>query len=200
MRKPAISLAACVVLVVAAAGCSPSEPRAEQTIDALIVGSPTPLSLADTGFLTNIDEAQAVFAQLLGTFWDSYNDLAEDASPAERQRWLDSSTESTEAMSAELNRLEIDLFLTESAELRETFAPYLLQWVAVIQSLEVVQEGVRENDQTLRDSGAAAYARDIAAVADADFERVARVVRQLEPGAARDFLESQNLNPAEFGL
>ena len=101
---------------------------------------------------------------------------------------------------AELERLEIDLFLTESQDLRNTFAPYLGLWRTVHDSLIQVRDGVEDDDAGAQRDGADFYAQQIAAVAQADFDRVAQAVEQLDPDTAREFLEAEGLNPQDFGL
>ena len=198
-----LSLAAWGLLVVASVACSPAPPTAEQTFDALVVGSPTPLSLADNGFLDNIDQAQQDFAGELDTFWDGYNGFVSEGAAGdstERERFLDDSEDVISRVDAELERLEIDLFLTESQDLRNTFAPYLGLWRTVHDSLIQVRDGVEDDDAGAQRDGADFYAQQIAAVAQADFDRVAQAVEQLDPDTAREFLEAEGLNPQDFGL
>ena len=200
MVNRVLSLAAWALVVVATASCSAPAPTAEQTFDALVVGSPTPLTLADKGFLDNNDAAQQQFAAELGFFWDAYNsrDLSdlENSNPA----FLEVADDAAEAIETELERLEIDLFLTESQDLRDTFAPYIGLWWTVHDALVEVREGVAEGDLGREQRGSDAYAEQIAAVAAADFARIARAIDQLDPETAREFLEAEGLNPQDFGL
>lgn len=190
-----------MLLVVATASCSSPAPTAEQTFDALVVGSPTPLTFADQGFLENIDMAQQSFATELETFWDSYNSIEGSADPdAAEADFVESADPVIETVGAEIDRLEIDLFLTESQDLRSTFAPYIGLWRTVHDALVEVREGVADDDFARQDAGAASYAQQISAVAQADFDRVTRAVDQLDPDTAREFLEAEGLNPQDFGL
>lgn len=189
------------MLVVASASCSSPAPTAEQTFDALVVGSPTPLTFSDQGFLENIDKAQQQFAGELQTFWDSYNSIAGSSDPtASKASFIDSADLVVDSVGDEIDRLEIDLFLTESQDLRSTFAPYIGLWRTVHDALVEVREGVADDDLARQDAGADSYGRQIAAVAQSDFDRVARAVNQLDPETAREFLEAEGLNPQDFGL
>ncbi len=201
MKIRVVSLAAWALLVVATASCSSPAPTAEQTFDALVVGSPTPLALSDKGFLDNLDDGQQLLAVELESFWSTYNVFnSEDADSSSREVFLDTSDQVLRTIDTELERQEIDLFLTESADLRQTFAPYLGLWRTVYDALVEVRDGVDGNDPERQQQGADLYARQIEAVAQADFDRVARAVDQLDPETARQFLEAEGLNPADFGL
>ncbi len=203
MKNRVVSLAAWALLVVATAGCSSAAPTAEQTFDALVVGSPTPLSFADKGFLDNIDDAQQEFAEELTVFWDAYNAYrapTDGQEAGEREEFLATSDQVLADLDEDLGFLEIDLFLTESQDLRDTFAPYLGLWRTVYDALADVRNGVIDGDSELEQQGADLYRRQIEAVGQADFDRVKRAVDQLDPETARQFLEAEGLNPQNFGL